>query len=157
MSPLGSDRDSIAGVTFEELQNEVRAKRDAGRVHIELRARAASPDASTAAKEFVLALGLEPPESWIELERERAATIATRVLQRDLAYDLPTMPFEMAEELARHFLSLFANGATFLTNGEHGVDGKLKGWTGLTTSTFDTGVLGVDEERVGMLWVEDED
>ena len=42
---------------------------------------------------------------------------APAVLQRDLAYDLPTMPFEMAEELARHFVSFFANGAAFLTNG----------------------------------------
>jgi hypothetical protein len=157
MAPLGSDRDSIAGMTFGELQNEVRAKRRAGRVHIELRARAALPDASAAAKEFVLALGLEPPESWMELERERAATIATRVLHRHLAYDSATMPFEVAEKLARDFLSFFTDGATFLTNGEHGVDGKLKEWNALTTSTFDTGVLGVDQERVGMLWVEDED
>lgn len=144
-------------MNFEQFEREVRAKRLARRVHIALRARADSLDASTTAKDLVRAFRLDPPESWIELDRGRAAKITTRVLHKDLAYDLPTMPFEVAEELALHFLSFFENGATFLTNGEHGVDGNLERWTGLTAATFDTGVIGVDEERVGMLWVEDED
>ncbi len=101
-----------------------------------------------------------------EVSRDQAAAILTSVLQRDLAYNCPIMDAAMADDLARQFLDLFAAGARYFTNCEFRyardeesgrVIADLGSWFPLSMATFDTGIICVDSQRIGILWVEDED
>ena len=52
----------------------------------------------------------------------------------------------------------FADDADFWTNGGlWRLHGEPTAWSRLTSATFDTGVIGVDAEAVGIIWITDED
>jgi hypothetical protein len=133
--------------------------REAACVHFEFRSWRAGEGTSKAAiaSAFVQRLGLRPPEAWTSLSAPEALEAATRVLHSDLVYDLPVMKRDLAEELARRLIECFGDGAAFVTNGTFALDRTGGGWSPLTDAAFDSGVIGVSAERVGMLWVEDED
>ena len=145
----------------------VRAARDRGVVHVELRPRAGFPaagdsrhvvDALARAKGFQ-ALG----EKWRELTREEAHRAIGAVLHRDMAYDAEIMTSEKAASLAEEFLARFSPPAWFFTNGafpsaeEQLTTGWRGSWDPITKATFDTGAVAVSDDAVGLLWVEDED
>jgi hypothetical protein len=144
--------------TLGQLQREVTERRSAARVHVDLRRFVASDgtSATAIASAFVKALGLRSPDAWTELSPHEALEAAIRVLQCDLAYKVPLMTTEQAEDLARRFLNYFEEGATFVSNGTLAFP-EGGAWFPLTDATFDTGVVGVAAGRVGLLWVEDED
>jgi len=101
-----------------------------------------------------------------EIDAHRAEWILASILHRDMAYNYECMSYQDAEHLSREFLGLFAAGARFFMNGkfeewmpnnsDHGLL-KLSSWGGITRSTFDTGVICIDSNQVGILWFEDED
>lgn len=99
-------------------------------------------------------VGLE--EGWREINRCEAETIAQIILHRDLAYRAEAMTAQRACKLAEQFLALFNKEARYFTNGEFDADG-LHMWSGITEATFDTGIICIDNERMGILWVQDED
>lgn len=33
----------------------------------------------------------------------------------------------------------------------------MKGWSGITNSTFDAGIILYDDKKIGIVWIEDED
>jgi hypothetical protein len=157
MDPLTFEDDGDEA--FDALRHAVVSHREAARLHFEFRSwRGASGFAPfSVASAFVAGLGLRPPEAWTPLRRPEALEVLTRVLHSDLVYDLPVMPRDVAEELARTFMGCFGEGATFVTNGTFALDRTGGGWSALTDATFDSGVIGVSSDRVGLIWVEDED
>ncbi|MEO1075960.1 MAG: hypothetical protein AAFX41_08350 [Bacteroidota bacterium] len=86
------------------------------------------------------------------------------MLHQDLAYDSDRMPLREAERLAEAFLSMFEDPVV-LTNGSWGIpttqtSERLRtgpSWFPITDSTFDGGIVCVGRERVGIVWVQDED
>lgn len=117
----------------------------------------------TSADEVALQFGLRPlGNAWREVDRERAATILRSLLERDLAYNSDVDSAPLAEEVSRHFVQEFCDGARFFTNGEWHDDNPTIGrsvgvWTPATESTFDAGILVLHDDRVGVYWIEDED
>ena len=66
------------------------------------------------------------------------------------------MTVDVATALATRFVEYCGDGAGFLTNGEIALSSS-GGWLPITSATFDTGVIGIGRDRLGFLWVEDED
>jgi hypothetical protein len=64
-----------------------------------------------------------------------------------------------AAQVATAFVSRFADDAEFWTNGDlwRASYHPTGSWSPLTPATFDTGVVAVDDDAVGILWVTDED
>jgi hypothetical protein len=145
---------------LELLRREVLEHRALGKAHVEFRrVREEDDDDATAdavARAFVRELGMKPPPKWTSLDSRQALTVATRVLFAHLGHDAPVMPVHLAARLARTFLEALGAQATFLTNGTLALT-HARGWTPLTGAAFDTGLVGVSDVRVGLLWVEDED
>lgn len=107
---------------------------------------------------FVKGLGLSPIESeWREVSRDQATLLAAAILAKDLAYGVQIISTDEAQEFGRHFISAFGNEAHFFTNTDYAIGATSWSWMPLTNSTFDAGVLGVDEQRIGVLVVQDED
>ncbi len=94
----------------------------------------------------------------VSVDAATAQSVIESILQRTLAYDSEWVAPEQARAVASSFVACFADDADFWTNGElWRRDGAPRGWSPLTSATFDTGVVAVDDTSVGMLWVTDED
>ena len=152
-------------MSFERLRARIKTARRCGVVHVESRHRTAigaeSLDDRDASDALAIALGLQAlGEAWVALEQARACQVASDVLWHDLAYRFEIMDRLQAEELSRDFLTHFAPDARFFSNfASMGAEVEVleNGWNPLTDATFDTGIVVVDQNRVGILWVEDED
>lgn len=105
---------------------------------------------------FVESLGfVDLGDEWKEINQRDALTIAQLVLHKGLAYDGECMTAERALQLAEQFLELF-DEARYFTNGIFD-DTGLRMWSPISQATFDTGTVCVDDNRIGILWVQDED
>lgn len=105
---------------------------------------------------------LDRKQALVRVSDSLALQIARTILHKDMAYDSEIIPLSRADDLARRFLALFINPPTeYFSNGSFTQrdDGAvaLSEWSPLTQSTFDTGIIVVESELVGCLWVEDED
>jgi len=136
-------------------------ERFASRVQLGVREfRAEGPDA--VAEQFGLTL---LGEDWRSIDRGVAHGVLLKLLVEDMAYNQRRLSDEQANALALEFLGYFGADARFYTNGDWEVvpDYVSKGtgaghsWISATSATFDGGVLAVDVERCGVLWIEDED
>lgn len=108
--------------------------------------------------QFAVRWGLEDiGAAWREITREMARTLLRGLLLHDLAYGVEQMPDAGAWDLANQFVGIFTSEAQFFTNTDYGSDTMRYGWIPLTTATFDAGVLGIDENTIGILVVQDED
>jgi hypothetical protein len=65
------------------------------------------------------------------------------------------MSAELANHLARRVVALFEPGGTYFTNGTL-ADEEPGSWDPATTATFDTGVIAVGPNHVGIVWFTDE-
>jgi hypothetical protein len=113
------------------------------------------PDPREALDIFAASLGFQAiGNGWRQLNKNEAAALLRRVLERDLAYGAAEMEPEQAIALAHECLDL-AGVADYFTNGAF----TNGGWAGhkVAPATFDTGIAWVGAERVGILWVQDED
>ena len=100
--------------------------------------------------------------SFREVGRGEAATILTHLLSYDLVHGsrAPSLREKQIATLVERFISLFSSRQRYFTNGEFTFDGDhlgLRSWFPLTSHTFDTGLLLVDEQRIGILWEVAED
>ena len=145
----------MARKSFESLAREARRARRGGIVTCDRRLQEAQPDARHAVDEYVRSLGFSAiGEQWIEIDRNRAEAILSHFLSHDMAYGTVLMPVERARKMAGDYLDLFGeDSASFFTNRE----GRAGTWTPISQATFDTGIVALDEEGIGILWVEDED
>ncbi len=97
--------------------------------------------------------------------KENVHDIITWLLYRDMAYNIEIMPKYEAIRLAENFLSFFKNDAIYLSNADwissedtwEWSYAKMKGWSGITNSTFDAGIILYDDKKIGIVWIEDED
>lgn len=113
---------------------------------------------------LAVAFGLRAdPKCYQETDAELARAILISILHRDLAYNMPIMPLDRAEELASRFLQEFGRPpCRFFTNGTFE---QNPNWVGLflrqgynaTEATFDTGILVLGPKQSACVWVADED
>ena len=153
--------------TTNGFRQRVLSARQYGVVHCEFRMREElnrSSDGRQTADEIARVVGFRPlGTKWRELTRENACVFLERVLGRDLAYDGQAMSPDLAEQLSREFVALFSGRSFYYTNGdfpspEHYREGGWAGsWDPVTLATFDTGVVAVDGDHAGLVWIEDED
>jgi hypothetical protein len=112
-----------------------------------------------------LALGTTfQPDSALEdaldlrLHRAGAHAAIERGLRSTPAYNAEWVNASKARRVADAFVGCFSADAEFLTNGYLWLPNEdTSAWTGLTSATFDTGVVAVDDLAAGILWVTDED
>jgi len=95
-----------------------------------------------------------------EVDGIEARKILVYVLTEDLAYSGPTgMSRETALTLVEQLLSLFNAGVRYFTNAKFTTDPfRLFSWSPNAGSrTFDTGIVLVDDQRIGIVWTTAED
>ncbi|MEM9928153.1 MAG: hypothetical protein AAF915_31300 [Cyanobacteria bacterium P01_D01_bin.50] len=98
------------------------------------------------------------PNLYFEISYQQAASLLTRILNRDLAYNSKIMSGAKAENLTTRFLECFdKESAQYYTNGDFYETRPKRGWNPATNATFDTGILVISNSKAGCLWVEDED
>lgn len=93
---------------------------------------------------------------------EKAVRILTYLLNRDMAYGDELIPETKANEFAHHFIALFDHEtARYFSNSgwdEHSPFGTgMSYWTDLTDATFNSGIIVIDKNTIGVAWFEDED
>jgi hypothetical protein len=94
-----------------------------------------------------------------EIDAEAARRVLGYLLTHDLAYSVAAAPPDRAGELAAAFISTLRTPTRWWTNndGLSRTPPRLTGWTPLTRATFDSGVIGVDDRSVLIVWFMDED
>jgi len=102
-------------------------------------------------------------DGWLEISAQQAHTIASAVLQRDLAHGADIMPKQLAEELATALFDLAPEPHRYFTNGDWDLMGANDvladevGFDPITDADFDAGVVCVGEGSATVLWVQDDD
>ncbi len=151
---------------FTHLRAEILKTRNCGLIHCEFIERDKDDDIRSSLIKFSENQGFKIVEfDGGRLEKiniELAQKILTYILHYDLAYHSEIMPIENASLLARRFLKLFSPDIKFFSNSPGTEEVKneivsMTGWLPITQATFDTGVIAVDGNHIGCLWVEDED
>jgi hypothetical protein len=152
---------------FEHLKVDILGSRQCGYTTVVLADRVnyfSNP--ATEVDAFVSTLGFHGlSDAWELISRSDARTILVHVLARDLAYNGPVMAESFAQSLSDRFLALFDADVLCFTNGTYHVPTVQSSkevrvgptWNPISESTFDTGVVCVDNARMGIVWVEDED
>lgn len=139
-------------------------KRDAGLVHFDYRSRKDfSSAADTAAiDEFVAELNHKKLDSlWKPFEKYDAERLLTSILHKDMAYQCKCMEIGLARSTMRSFFDLFSDSPRFYSNTEFRPESgglvSIGSYQALTSATFDSGIVAVDESHIGFIWIEDED
>ncbi|WP_339278104.1 hypothetical protein MKY59_14210 [Paenibacillus sp. FSL W8-0426] len=98
---------------------------------------------------------------WRSVTREYAHQILEFIFTMEMTHNLAINSKPFAHSISNCYLNQFGPEAEFYTNGLFDTsDGsfKLYAWTSITdgeTYTYDTGVIGIDTERIGILWATD--
>ena len=112
-------------------------------------------------EKIMKSFGLFPnPEALREIDVKSAKEVLVSVLWKDLAYKTELISKELAEERAGFLIEQFQDSSTKMyTNGDwvNYHEKKSSGWSPLTSSTFDAGVIFVDRKHAACVWVEDND
>lgn len=93
-----------------------------------------------------------------EISREEAAGQLAFLALESLAYGSYGPPRQGLKDMALEALGDLGPEARFYVNGWlRKPDEKGMWWTGLSTATFDAGVLGFDDRNAFVFWIEEED
>ncbi|MED3728545.1 hypothetical protein [Priestia filamentosa] len=145
---------------FGEFRDVLFTKREAGKVTCSMRERTQHSSLDDI-NHFVKQLGYQGlGNDWDSVDEQMARRIITYILSMDLAYDSDLDSTPIAGELCDYFISLLSSQAEYYTNAHFEEDSghfRLEEWSSISTSTFDTGIIVVDRDKIGILWVEDED
>lgn len=163
MTQIIPDTENISQIA--ELREEVISKRDSGEVLLEIKklvpdiAPETDENIITLVNSFVMELGLSGiGDRWKEISQEDAQKILIFALTKNLAYSEELMPLGDANKISDRLIKLFKNNRLFFTNATfQNSYSRLTEWNSITESTFDTGVVIVSNERIGIIWVQDED
>jgi hypothetical protein len=145
--------------SFQELKVLALSKRGAGGLTFEFRdLRMASESPEPVADDFVTSFGFKPiGKAWRIVKRSEPLDTIFCILYRDLAYQRPLMDQKTARFIAESFLHLFfPYSGKYCTNGSLD-ERNMLGWTPITASTSDHGIVAFDQQQVGIVWVQDED
>ncbi|KQR08594.1 hypothetical protein [Cellulomonas sp. Leaf334] len=139
----------------DPLHLEILRAREAHRVWVD----AWSTPPGTSFDDVARRAGLELlGDRWEVIGRDAAVDLLTLLLHRDLAYDGVVVPAPRARELAEGFVGSFGPAECRIATNRLVHDGQFESaWNGVTSFTFDAGVIVVSQERAGVLWVADED
>jgi hypothetical protein len=118
--------------------------------------------------EFVKSFGFYTLfDKWIKINRDEAEFILKIILSTDLAYGNISEKFSIKNELSNEILDLFTSGEIhYFTNGTYLFQQEKKNndigvifssWTPITEATFDTGIVCLDQDKIGIIWVQVED
>ncbi|GAB1539852.1 hypothetical protein NUACC21_25200 [Scytonema sp. NUACC21] len=157
---------------IEELKTEIVSKRNQGEVLFEITKIIPKPSAASRSIQpsedediaavidsFIRQQGCyNIGDRWREISKEEAEQILKFIMIKDLAYSVELMTPQEAQQISSKLLSIFTGNCKFFTNASF-VDNYsgMSEWDSITESTFDTGVIIVSPDRIGMLWVKDED
>ena len=147
-----------------ELREQIISKRESGEVLLEIKklipsVNLAGENIMVIVDSFVRQLGFSGiGDRWKQINRKSAQKILIFILNKNLAYAEESIAINDAETIANRFMILFEDNCQFLTNAIFNNNySRLTEWDSITESTFDTGVVIVSNERIGILWVQDED
>ncbi len=139
-------------------------KRDAGLVHFEIRSRKdfSSTKDTAAIDEFVSELNHKKLDSlWKTFNKYDAERLLTSILHKDMAYQYECMEIGLARSTMRSFFDLFSDAARFYSNAEFRPESgglvSVSSHQAITNATFDSGIVAIDDNHVGFIWIEDED
>lgn len=128
--------------------------------------------------QFVSQFGCTPlGAGWLEADRDNALVLLQRVLEENLAYGVERLSIREATTFAHEFLDPFPVGSRYFTNGTLGwhrmgveppdIDLGTYVWgswspiladsRGGQVIILDAGIIAISPERIGMLWVMDEE
>ena len=143
---------------FQALRELALSKRIFGRLTIEHQLLSeSSPVESECVNEFLKRFGFTGSHADLhQINRKEAAQQAVLVLNRDLAYGVEVMTKPEAQQIASSFLNCFERPTVrYFTNGER----IGNNWAGnpISDSTFDQGIIALNDEAIGILWAQDED
>jgi hypothetical protein len=146
-------------LTHHELRELALSKRQVGILTFDFRElshAAGSPE--SIADSYVAGLGFKQlGKAWRVIDRAEALRCLQHILYHDLAYQQPLMEQKTAQFIAESFLALFSSyDCRFCTNGSFD-ERSMLGWTPITESTFDHGVIAFDAKSIEMIWAQDED
>ncbi|WHX39765.1 hypothetical protein QNH36_19255 [Mesobacillus sp. AQ2] len=147
---------------IEDFNQILLSKRNTGNITCEFKNIQLASDKITK-DQFLNEIGFKPieiKENWKKVDKNEAQRILEYILSFDMAYDTELDAKPEAKTLSSYFLSIFHRKAAFFTNGYFEEDAgsyRLRGWTPITDSTFDTGILAIDKYKIGILWAEDTD
>jgi hypothetical protein len=151
-------RDCEPGSLFEIVTERLRIQRDCGIVTSAQLARPPGLTACECADRVVAAQGFTTlGPRWRALDVDAARRALLRILEKDLAYGAEVMAAVDAADLAERWLGLSADPRAFFANGAWAEPRVEPSWDPLTPSTFDAGIVAVDEQRIVLLCVQDED
>jgi hypothetical protein len=150
-SPRDPDMKAIVDAILAE-------RDDYGDVHVQVGERDPAEPVDQARQSFLRERGFSSPRGdWLEVPATEAEMILTNILNAQQAYGNEIMPVARAQELARGFVGLFGDKPRFFTNGHPAKRGAQRFVFRLTGATFDWGIFVVGTNRLGLLWVGDED
>jgi hypothetical protein len=133
---------------------------DAGAAVRDLLAAPPPPLIGTSHADFILEQGGQAVDGGLAhlkpIDTGMARRLLTNVIRFDLAYHAELTDAETASRLADRVVAELPEPARWWTNGTIGLP-EGDSWTGLTDATFDTGVIGVSEDRLLVVWFMDED
>ncbi|OCA85076.1 hypothetical protein [Pseudobacillus wudalianchiensis] len=143
----------------KDFMNLLETKRNAGKVTCCVRKM--DTTGTAVVDSFVKELGFRPiGEKWEQITQHEARNILMYLFSMDMAYDAELESKPLADELSDYFLSTFSLQSKIFTAGyfeENSGFFKLQTWEPITDATFDTGIVVLDANKIGILWVEDED
>jgi hypothetical protein len=147
-----------------ELRAEVLSKRNCGEVLFEIK-KIRSDETIETSKNMTAILDLFVSQfgyfglgvRWKEVNQEDAQKILSFIMTKDLAYSVPLMSLEEAENIIVKLFQIFPGHCKFFTNASFRNNGFGISWDSITKATFDTGIIVVNDRRIGILWVQDED
>jgi len=122
-------------------------------------------DPTAALNAFVLQVrsghAVKPVARWDLLERDYAHTVLRDALRWEQAYGSERLELAVADRIATGFVELFDASGRFFTNWRFESTARgLRATSGsgsVTGATFEAGVVAVDGQRMGLLYVADED
>ena len=108
---------------------------------------------------FVTELGYSSLGShWKQIDREAAQKVLILLMTKDLAYSGQIMSLEEAEQIVVKLFSFFSERCSFFTNALFTDNcSRISEWNSITEATFDTGIVGICDSKISILWVKDED
>ncbi len=148
-----------------KLRSEIVTKRNCGEIILETRKVILSNTFTSPEKLikivdlFVEQLGYSSlGADWKQINRQEAQNIISFVMKKDLAYSHILMTLQESEEISQKFFDFFPGNCSFLTNASfmNNYSG-MTAWNSITDATFDTGIVIVSPNRIGILWAKDED
>jgi hypothetical protein len=92
--------------------------------------------------------------------KDAAVAILAHLLHKDMAYGSEIMPIENANKLATSFVAAFDEGSQYYSNSiwnKNEYRENISGFNPVTEATFDSGIIVVDKNKIGIAWCEEEE